>query len=81
MLAITRREEESLVIYPSLNIDPNTTVAELFKGGPIEIIVTKIQGGQVRLGINAPKSLTIMRSELKYQDAPTQARENATGAD
>ncbi len=33
-------------------------------GGNIEVIVTQISGGRVRLGIHAPKEVAIRRSEL-----------------
>jgi len=72
MLAITRRENESLQIYPSSNLDPDTTIAELFKDGPIEIHVSKVQGNQVRLSLKAPRSLTIMRTELHQPDTADQ---------
>ena len=78
MLAITRREEESLLIYPPQDMNPDTTVAELFKNGPIEIIVNNIRGSQVRLGIKAPRTLTIMRPELLERSKARQTTEAAT---
>ncbi len=33
-------------------------------GGNIEITVLRIQGNVIRLGINAPKDITITRTEL-----------------
>jgi carbon storage regulator len=40
-------------------------VAEkLFIGKDIEILVTRISDGQVRLAIKAPRSIPIMREEL-----------------
>jgi len=32
--------------------------------GNIEITVTELKGSQVRIGINAPKEVTVMRKEL-----------------
>ena len=50
MLILSRKENESFWIEG--------------KEGKIEIIVTEISGGQVRLGIHAPKSYKILRQEL-----------------
>ena len=36
----------------------------LLIGDSIEIFVVKIKGNQVRLGINAPKYINVMRKEL-----------------
>lgn len=63
MLVLTRKEDEALVIFPSNDIDPSMTVAELFNKGPIKIIVNKL-AGQVKLGIKAPQGLTVLRFEL-----------------
>ncbi len=64
MLSLTRRSEESLLIYPSEDIDQDMTVAELFSTGPIEVRVVQIKGDQARLGVKAPKVLSVMRDEL-----------------
>ena len=65
MLVLSRRESESVFIYPE-DIPENLTVAELFAGGRIEIQVLGVQGGQVRLGFKAPKELSILRDELEF---------------
>lgn len=36
----------------------------VFIGDDIEIVVVDVKGDQVRLGINAPRDLVILRSEL-----------------
>jgi carbon storage regulator CsrA len=41
------------------------TVAELFADGQIAIEVLSIKGNQVRIGIHAPDSLTILRDDAK----------------
>lgn len=33
-------------------------------GDDVEVIITQIQGGRVRIGITAPQSVRILRSEL-----------------
>jgi carbon storage regulator CsrA len=50
MLVITRRTESGFVIDTS--------------DGPIRIIVIRITGGNVRLGIDAPKHCEVLRDEL-----------------
>lgn len=36
----------------------------LFIGDDIEVVVVDVKGDQVRLGINAPRDLVILRAEL-----------------
>lgn len=36
----------------------------VFIGDDIEVVVVDVKGDQVRLGINAPRDLVILRSEL-----------------
>jgi sRNA-binding carbon storage regulator CsrA len=64
MLVLTRRIGESIFIFPSKDLDPNTTVGELFGSEPIRITLTRINGNQSRLGIVAPDELTIAREEV-----------------
>jgi carbon storage regulator CsrA len=64
MLSLTRRSEESLLIYPHEDIDPTMTVGELFSNGPIKVQVVQVEGNQVRLGVDAPRALLVMRDEL-----------------
>jgi len=54
MLVLTRRENDSIFLETS--------------DGPIEIKLTAIDGAQVRIGIRAPKSVGIVRGELKKRD-------------
>ena len=44
-------------------------------GDNIELTVVFIQGGRVKLGISAPKSVSIRRSELAAQFGPPFAEE------
>jgi carbon storage regulator CsrA len=37
-------------------------------GNDIKLTITKIKGGQVRLAIEAPKEVKILRSELKVKN-------------
>jgi carbon storage regulator CsrA len=50
MLSLTRRENESINLYTS--------------DGVVEIKVSKIRGNQTRIQIDAPKSISIARSEI-----------------
>lgn len=42
----------------------------------IEIVVLEVRGGQVRIGIDAPQEISIMRCELLR----TEAKEGCTGS-
>jgi len=53
MLVLTRRENDSIILETS--------------DGPIEVKLTAIDGAQVRIGIKAPKSVGIVRGELKQR--------------
>lgn len=46
----------------------------LMIGDDIEIIVSKIDDGSVKIGINAPKDVTILRKEL-YQEVENENKE------
>ncbi len=65
MLVLTRRPGEAIQIYPSGDIRPDMTVAELFRDGPLEIHITRIHPGQARISIKAPRELAILRTELE----------------
>ena len=67
MLVLTRRAGEAITLSPSKDIDPNMTVGEFFASGTITIEVLEI-GGQVKLGIEAPRALKVLRDELASAD-------------
>lgn len=58
MLVVSRKRDEKIVM----------TTAD---GSEIEIVVVRIEPNKVRLGIQADKSITILRSELKDKLALT----------
>lgn len=64
MLVITRKLGEQFYIFPE-EIDENLTVGELFGGNQIVVEVIDTKGGQIRLGIDAPEKLTILRDDVK----------------
>ena len=63
MLTLTRKNQQSIIIQPSENIDPEMSVAELFEQ-PIEIVVHRIKNASVAISIEAPKQLKVVRKEL-----------------
>ncbi len=64
MLILSRRPGEALHIFPGPRLNPSTTVATLFGSAPIEVIVTRVLGMQVRLGISTHPHLIVLRREL-----------------
>lgn len=64
MLVLTRRIGESVFIFPSNELDPEMSISDLFRDGPIKITLTRVNGNQSRLGIVAPGTLTIAREEV-----------------
>ena len=64
MLVLTRRPGESIVIDIPDDLDPNTPVSALFGEGPIEVRVLSHKASTIRIGIEAPNDLNILRSEL-----------------
>ena len=64
MLVLTRRPGESILIDIPEDLDPNTPVSELFANGPMEVRILSRKASTVRIGIDAPEELEIMRSEL-----------------
>jgi len=64
MLVLTRGVGEIIRIQLAADVDPEISARELFADGPIEIVVTRVQGAQVKLGIIADKRLLILRDEL-----------------
>ena len=63
MLILTRRTNESLIFSLSDDIDPSTPISEVLNQ-PIEVLPLGIKGNQVRIGINAPDGITILREEI-----------------
>ncbi len=64
MLVLSRKLGEAIVISPGIEVDNSMTVAELFSEGPIKIEIRQTKGRQVKLGFDAPRSLSIKRYEL-----------------
>lgn len=64
MLVLGRKAGQGIRIGLAEGVGQTTTVGELFSNGPIEIVVTSIDGSMVRLGIEADQRFKILRSEL-----------------
>jgi len=41
---------------------------EIMIGGQIKVTVLKVQGGRVRIGIDAPESVRVLRKELRRRE-------------
>ncbi len=63
MLIVSRRDSESIEIRPGDDIDPQMTLADLFRNGPIEITVFSPGGSRVKMGVQAPEQLCIWRKD------------------
>lgn len=68
MLILSRRPGQLLRVAPNPTLDPATTAFDLFQQGPMEIVVARIVGNQVDLGISAHSELLILRDEFRFQD-------------
>lgn len=64
MLLLTRKPGQAITIQPEQGLDFATPVGVLFSHGPIEIRVTQILSGGVRMGITADRQFHILRDEL-----------------
>ena len=64
MLILTRKPGQVVRIDLMENLDPKTPVGDLFVGGPIQVVITSVNGMQVKLGLNADPRFLILRGEL-----------------
>ena len=65
MLIVSRKDAESILIRPGDDIDPQMTLADLFKTGPIEITIFSSNGNRVKMGVQAPAQLSIWRKDAE----------------
>ncbi len=63
MLIVSRKDTESIEIKPGDGIDPQMTLADLFRAGPIEITIFSATGNRVKMGVQAPSELCIWRKD------------------
>ena len=63
MLVVSRKQNESIKIEPANGIDPSLTLRDVFAQGPIVVVVKHVGPRRVRIAIEAPSGLSILRSE------------------
>lgn len=63
MLVVSRKENESIKIEPLDGIDPSMTLQEAFAQGPIVLTLKHVGARRVRIVVEAPGALRIMRSQ------------------
>jgi len=68
MLVVTRKENESIKIEPVEGVDPSLTLREVFAHGPIVLKLTHVGQRRVRIVVEAPSALKIMRNEAPAAD-------------
>ncbi len=62
MLVLTRKPGEALLIRP--NPEAGGDLREWLAHGSIRLLIYSVRGNQVRIGIEAPRALQILRGEL-----------------
>ena len=71
MLILSRKPGQIITIGPVAGNTNDLLPSPHFADGPIEILVTRVQDGEVRLGINAHLSPAIQRGEaLPWENRP-----------
>jgi sRNA-binding carbon storage regulator CsrA len=82
MLVLSRRTDESIEIGPENGADLNMTLAQLFADGPILITLLGGTGRRVKMGIEAPKQLSIRRTgrRVEQQEQESLAEKRITAA-
>ena len=67
MLTLIRKELDSISVGLAEGVRGNMTVSELFCDGPITIRILHVhnKSGKVRIGIDAPTDLLILRGEME----------------
>ena len=63
ILTLTRHPGQVIAIQPSATLSPATPIGRVFAEGPMEILVTRVWGQQMSLGISAYSGLLIYRGE------------------
>lgn len=64
MLVVSRKENESIKIEPLADVDPSLTLREVFAQGPILLTLRHVGPRRVRIVIEAPSELKILRGEV-----------------
>lgn len=64
MLILTRKSGESLYLMLSDGVDPKTPIGEVFGSEPIVIQITRLRAKDVRVGVEAPEWVLVLREAL-----------------
>ena len=64
MLVLSRKENESIKIEPLAGVDLSLTLREVFAQGPILLTLRHVGPRRVRIVIEAPSALKILRGEV-----------------
>jgi len=64
VLVLERKSGEAVLIYPQDDIPSDMTVGELFSDGPITVSVKCREHVAIKLAIDAPGNMKILREEL-----------------
>lgn len=75
MLVLSRRMGEVIRISLAEGVSPATTIGQLFSDGPIEVVVARVVGKAVKIGIKADPRFKILRSELIDGGRPSEYSE------
>ncbi len=62
MLIITRKRGERIMIDLDPAADPEMRAADLFRQGPVEILLMESARGTARIAVVAARSLTVRRA-------------------
>ena len=75
MLILTRKPGQGINIQPAAGLPLTTPVGALFAAGPLEIVLQRVHGQQVRIGIEADAGLRVLRDELDVNGSlPTRSQ-------
>jgi sRNA-binding carbon storage regulator CsrA len=64
MLILTRKEGESLYLTLTNDIDPKTPIGEVLGSEPIVLRIRRLNAKSVRVGVDAPDGVLVLRDEL-----------------
>jgi sRNA-binding carbon storage regulator CsrA len=81
VLVVSRKENESITIEPADGLDPSLTLRDIFEHGSIVLTLAHVGPRRVRIAIEAPSALKIMRSEAATAGAKPQTEPTPPGSD
>ncbi len=68
MLILTRKPKEGFMISPVYGEGSAAELRAMFGHWPVWVWVQSIRNGRVSIGIDAPESVKVLRSELVLED-------------